>query len=801
VPARGRDLERALGCLVTRDVGEIDWMRRSRGDRGRLGRRLSRASFDMLDDLSQRREAECLDAKRRGLGRVLPRDERGRDAREGRTPYACHDAADRSKRPIQGELAEAEGTDVPRELTRRTQHAQRDGEVEAGALLSPLGRSEVHNDAAERELEPGVADRCPNALARLGDRGVGHADHGERGQPIRDVGLDRDHRALEPPQRAGGNTSNGARRYGRRDDGGHLPQRSRPACLATLNSGPVRRYRSARATASRHSSRSLLATPARYSPSPRRSAGWAQTLARGSAAPPSLARTGTAVPVTGEPPHYGPMSWRVAGVFFALGVITRVPFQTEFMWAHDSVLYARSIERFDPLDQRPQAPGYLYYVLLIRAIHFVVADPNRAMTIVSLIAGAAAIALLYLLAARMYDERTARASGAFLLTAVTFWTYGGVAYPYTLLAALSIGCALLFWLALRAESGRGPRLALATAAYGIAIGFRTDLAVFLAPLWLLTATSVPLVWAVASAALGAALVLGWFFGTAALDGGIDALLEAMRVQAKFIDERYSVFGELGLRAMYGNLYELARFLGRGLYFLAALLVAVPLSAAARRIEISDRRRLMFLLLWTLTPLAIYIPIHVGEYGYVFSMLPGLCVIAARGAIALARGARMPRLLPWVVASAALANAAVFLATDTPLSARDITRRDSGVAERIDRLNQPDLAGSTIISAYDAVIVQYYFSEDERLGTNHVLFSYDPALSRRELVFNTQICNRPGDQCRERDPVVAVWDDLIRVSGSGWQELRMPHGAKLRVARNVANGTKIVVDGLSVELQR
>ena len=271
------------------------------------------------------------------------------------------------------------------------------------------------------------------------------------------------------------------------------------------------------------------------------------------------------------------------------------------------------------------------------------------------LAGAAAVALLYLLAARLYDERTGRASGAFLLTAVTFWTYGGVAYPYTLLAALSIGCALLFWLALRAESGRGPRLALATAAYGIAIGFRTDLAVFLAPLWLVTATSVSVVWAVACAALGALLVVAWFFATAALGGGTDTLLEAMRVQAKFIDERYSVFGDLGLRALYGNVYELARFLGRGLYFLAALLVAVPLSAGARRIEMSDRRRLAFLLLWTLTPLAIYIPIHVGEYGYVFSMLPGLCIIAARGAIALARGARMPRLLPWVVASVALAT--------------------------------------------------------------------------------------------------------------------------------------------------
>jgi len=316
----------------------------------------------------------------------------------------------------------------------------------------------------------------------------------------------------------------------------------------------------------------------------------------------------------------------------------------------------------------------------------------------------------------------------------------------------------------------------------------------------MAALATPLLWTLASGALGALLVLGWFFAAAALDGGASAMLEAFRVQGKFVDDRYSVFGDLGLRALYGNSYELARYLGRGLSFLAPLLAAVPLSAGARRIELSDRRRVTFVLVWTLAPLAIYIPIHVGEYGYIFSMLPGLCVIAARGAIALARGSRMPRSLPWIVATAALVNAAVFLVSDTPLSARDVVRHDRGVGERIQRLNQPDLAGATILAAYDGLVVEYYLSDDERLSTNHVLISYDPALPRREMSFSTRVCNTAGDACRDRDPVIAVWDDLIRVSGSGWEEITMPHGAKLRVARNM-NNIKVIIDGLSVEVVR
>src|SRR6266568_9116676 len=113
------------------------------------------------------------------------------------------------------------------------------------------------------------------------------------------------------------------------------------------------------------------------------------------------------------------MSWRLALVFFALGILTRLPFQTENLWAHDSVLYARAILRFDPLDQRPQPPGYLWYVLLVRMLDLVTNDPNRAMTIVSAFAGAATVGLVYLLAARLYDERTGRVSALFVLTAVT----------------------------------------------------------------------------------------------------------------------------------------------------------------------------------------------------------------------------------------------------------------------------------------------------------------------------------------------------------------------------------------------
>jgi len=454
------------------------------------------------------------------------------------------------------------------------------------------------------------------------------------------------------------------------------------------------------------------------------------------------------------------------------------------------------MELFDPFDQRPQPPGYLWYILLLRGIDLVTEDPNRAMTIVSALAGAATVVLVYLLAARLYDERTARVSALFVLTAVTFWAYGGVAYPYTLLAALTTLCALLFWPALdlsHSRVGRGLRLLVASAVWGLAIGFRSDLAIFLAPGWLLAATRARLATAGASAAIVAALVGVWVLASAFADGGLARFLEAVQIQSKFVDDRYSVLGN-GPNAIYRNLYELGRFLGRGLYFLIPLVTVTLISTEARRIELRDRIRTVFIALWLLTPLAFYVFIHVGEYGYIFSMLPGLAILAARGAIALAKGMRMPRTFKWIVATVVLGNAFIYLLSDTPLSARDIARHDRGIDEKVAYLSTLAPESTQVVTAYDGVLVDHYLHGPP-------VFRYDPAATSEFTLPLSCAKARPPGPCAGAQVDVVLWDDLLRAEGPGWLEVRMPHGARLRIARLPRSASLRVSEGLGVEIVR
>lgn len=468
----------------------------------------------------------------------------------------------------------------------------------------------------------------------------------------------------------------------------------------------------------------------------------------------------------------------VALALFAFTLASRLPFRVEHLYEHDSVLYARAVESFDPTSERPHPPGYLWYVLLIRAVMLLTRDANAAMTLVSAVAAAASVALLYVLGSRLYDEVTGRIAALFLLTSVTFWARGVVAYPYTLLAGLTILIALLFWrVTARPNQApttlreRGRNFVIAGVAWGIASGFRPDLAIVLAPLWLLVAAMSGIairhiLYSAVAAATGGALWLT--MSGAATPGGLVAFLSATSGQAGGIATHLSLDNSAAAEIS-RNVRSLTRFLGRALYAVMPFFLVFVFASELRRAEAREPRRLGFLLLWALAPVPLYVFVHVGEYGYVFTMLPGLMILAARGAIGVTRAVRWPRALPQLAGAAVLANAAIFLLSDSPLSAHDLARRDRGIGEKAAWVRaNVDPRGAIIVTAYDKVLVEHY------IGTDYRIVEHEPGPAPEP---------GPPPLCAALDEcphVVILWDELF-VDGEEWRVVAMPSGARLRVA--------------------
>lgn len=462
--------------------------------------------------------------------------------------------------------------------------------------------------------------------------------------------------------------------------------------------------------------------------------------------------------------------WSVGLALGVLTLATRLPFATEYLWAHDSVLYARAIDDFDPGAHQPQPPGYLYYVLLVRALATLTGDANRAMTLVSAFAAAAAVVLLYGFTARLHGERTARGAALLLLTSAAFWGYGAVAYPYTLLAALTIACAWLLWRVIASAHGRGRRLVAASAAWGVAMGFRLDLVALIAPLWLLAAFVAGRGSAALAASVAGAFFITWLALTSLAADGLGPFLEATSAQTRYVSERHGVLSN-GLAGLRENAYDLVRFAARALYATVLPLAAVVLWPRARGAMLTDGLRTGFVVLWALAPIPLYLLVHIGDIGYAFSFLPAVCVLAARALAAAGAALRSPGFARATLAAVAIVNALIFLYTDVPASASELARRDDATAEKIAYIDRLAARREVVVVAgHDRAAAHHY------VGRRHRLVGYSPDAQDERLSLVS--CNQ--GRCRQRLAVV-IWDDSTSVLGTEWRAVRLRHGARLRIA--------------------
>jgi 4-amino-4-deoxy-L-arabinose transferase-like glycosyltransferase len=395
----------------------------------------------------------------------------------------------------------------------------------------------------------------------------------------------------------------------------------------------------------------------------------------------------------------------LAGVVLA----SRVPFASHTLWAWDSVLYARALENgfhvgIDLADQRPHPPGYLFYVAVAAALRLVTRDSNAALVIISIIASALTTAAVYLLCRRYADRALAIVVTLGAASAPLVWTYSEVAMPYALLGLLSVVLAA----ALRDARARlWPAALIVSAGLGLAAGFRQDVLLLLGPPWLWMLLARP--WrerALCVAAIGAACLL-WFVPSAVLSGGSAAYLATLGGQASRVSELSPAAGG---DALLRNTLLTVYALWWGLLGFALLLVAAIVAALIARRRLSADA--IFFALWLVPAALVYVTIHIGDPGYLMSMLPGLFVAVAALIGPLARVA--PRAVTTFAALLVALNVGVFVLADTPFSAGAIARHDRSVETRVASVSRIFPPSSTVILAQSQYLIARYYLPHHRV---------------------------------------------------------------------------------------
>ncbi|CAN5169562.1 hypothetical protein BH18CHL2_BH18CHL2_01480 [soil metagenome] len=182
----------------------------------------------------------------------------------------------------------------------------------------------------------------------------------------------------------------------------------------------------------------------------------------------------------------------------------------------------------------------------------------------------------------------------------------------------------------------------------------------------------------------------------------------------------------------------------GLLGFGVLLLAAGVRGArewlrrARPPRLDGRRG--FFAAWLVPGLAFYVAVHIGEWGYVLSVLPGLYVLVAAVMDNIALQLRGASANGWrtLGAAAVLVPAVLFTATPQRFSAAAVHQHDVALDARVAYMRANFAAERTIIIAReDFLLVRYYLPE-------YRAWLYDPephggeAMRKRRAMKTTSI---------------------------------------------------------------
>jgi hypothetical protein len=317
------------------------------------------------------------------------------------------------------------------------------------------------------------------------------------------------------------------------------------------------------------------------------------------------------------------------------------------------------------------------------------------------------------------------------------WLHGEVAMPYMLLAPISAGLALAFRDARGAE---GRRVVVTSFVFGGLGGFRQDLLLFLFPLWLW------MLWPAAGrtglralAAFAGGCLL-WLVPTALLSDGFVAYVTRAIGQLTGV----SGISANAERSLALNVVLVGDSLFWAGLLLTVVLLVLGLSRGLARLRgqrLPDDGEAVFFALWLAPALLFYVFVHIGEWGFVLSIVPGIYVLLAW---LLGRIRVSAPVLAGVVLANAVVMAALFVAGDHPVFSRaSLAAHDRATDEKASWIRDHAPQNAIVLAAAEVLVASYYLPDRVVRYSNTVASgTYDLPVPGRATVIIYEPAARP-----------------------------------------------------------
>jgi len=418
-------------------------------------------------------------------------------------------------------------------------------------------------------------------------------------------------------------------------------------------------------------------------------------------------------------------NWRVHTlIFFALTLLTRVPFQSQLLYDHDSVQFALGMRAYDVYLHQPHPPGYFLYVHAAKLLDFFLHDANSSLVWLSTIASAFAVAIIYNLGSAAFSRRDGWWAALLAVTSPLFWFFGEVALSYAVAAFFSSIIALGVW---RVLDGQDRWLYPLSIALGIAVGFRQDLGLFLGPLWLLAVGQRN--WRIFSKAFLVLLVTisFWFVPMLIATGGAARYFAATSELWRFNNDSGAIWHATAA-ARFDTILTLIGVLSYGVGLGTIFLIAVVyMLVRKRQWPMLPRKKILFFMVWLAPALLFFTIVFIPPYKYSYGLvlLPAFFILtpaAIRQALTLLKTfggfANFPseQATAIIVAVVLASNIGVFCLTDSGFSASGLRTHERLLAMIFSGIKQHFPSDGTLIlgkqlSTFSGFRhVQYYLPE-------------------------------------------------------------------------------------------
>jgi dolichyl-phosphate-mannose-protein mannosyltransferase len=311
-------------------------------------------------------------------------------------------------------------------------------------------------------------------------------------------------------------------------------------------------------------------------------------------------------------------NWRVQTLFFfALTLLTRLPFRSHLLYDHDSVQFALGLRDYDVYLHQPHPPGYFLYVHTAKLIDYFLHDANASLIWISVIASALGVAVIYNLGSALFGRRDGWWAALIALTSPLFWFFGEVALTYAVASFLSAAVAIGAW---RVLDGDDRWIYPVSALLGFSAGFRQDLALFLGPLWLLAVARRDLrIFISASLVLLLAVSL-WFIPMVGATGGAARYFAATSELWQFNNDSAAIWNAAPATRL-DTLLTLAGVLSYGVG-LGAIFLSFPAYVLVRKRDwrALPIEKILFFVAWQAPALLFFTIVFIPPYKYSYGLV-------------------------------------------------------------------------------------------------------------------------------------------------------------------------------------